>query len=153
MRIKSVKCSSAAVTVEYQVERTDGQYDEYTLTSNDAPVRSFYDALAALSTDVVQMCEFAGGDVDVRGVSFSHKKGILGVVVTALKSIERSASPLIINTPHTTEKPYAENAETPVLSTAMIGRLRAVILEAERYVNGTRAQRGLLKKEKDTNDD
>jgi hypothetical protein len=143
MRIKKVKYNGRQVYVEYDKPRPDGSTEVYTLLSDDAPTRAFVDALRALSPHVVTLCEFAGGDVDVRGCAFTWADDRMGCVITALKSIAHAAAPLVVNTPYLTE-PAPRGPSGPRLPGSVVIKLRTVIAETERFVKGARAQGGLF---------
>jgi hypothetical protein len=144
MRITKAKYDGSKVRIEYEVERPDGQFDEFTLSSLDGPTAPFIDAFNALAADVVTICELHEDSLDklkVRGVSFTYTNDIMGACITALKKLKTSNAPLVINTPHLPEESYGEgDATSPTLDTSTIDRLHELALAAERYVNGERAQ-------------
>lgn len=143
MRIKKVKYTDQHVYVEYDRTRPDGSTEVYTLLSDKAPTRAFVDALRALSPYVVLLCEFAGGEVEVRGCSFTWTDGRMGCVITALKSVALAPAPLVVNTPYLAEQGPRET-RSPRLSESAVIKLRTVLDETERYVKGARAQRALF---------
>ena len=151
MRIRRVKYNGQKVTIEYEKEKGKDteQADTLLLVSADQPIESFKKALQALSSDVVNICEFQGGDVDVRGCSFSWTKDNMGVVITALKPVQVTNAPLVVNTPHMTEKSTSANDADSggTMPRGMVKKLKTVLMEAERYVSGTRApqKQGTLK--------
>jgi len=143
-----IKFDGSKVRIEYEVTRKDGDPDEYTLHSADKPLPEFDEALQALAADVVTICELNPSDVDklkVRGVTLTHTNGILGVCVTALKTLKSSNAPLVINTPHLPEESYSEGDDNaPVMPSGMAMRVAAVEAQARRYVDGERAQASLF---------
>jgi len=128
--------------------------EEYTLKCDDAPHGDFTKALNTFAGHVAELCELPkpwGSDLDVRGVSISHTQGIMGAVITALKPLEMSQSPLVVNTPHKPSEPYSEgdpNAGDYCLSTECTEAIAVLCVEAEAYLKGKRAQ-GKLFKEKE----
>jgi hypothetical protein len=76
----------------------------------------------------------------------TYKDGILGAVLTATKDLMMCPAPLILNTPHLPEKPYGESGG-PVLPANTIRRVRALCVEAERYLAGDREQGSLFRNE------
>ena len=138
-----IKFDGSKVRLEYQVTRKDGGVpDEHVVVCSDQPDRAFPLALAALALDVVGICELSDSDETkllVRGVSMSYTDGIRGACITALKSLKTSNAPLVLNTPHLPEKPYGEG-DGPTLDSSTVSRIDALVVEAERYLAGERAQ-------------
>lgn len=131
------------VHIEYtQKERDDRR--TVVLDSKDAPKQSLKDALAALTDDVIVLCDLPVGytkGLDVRGVRFKHlKEGRIGAVISAVKTVEHTSAVFNINTP------YAEQAQedpTKGLEQPAIVRLRQVLKEATAYIEGERLQPSL----------
>lgn len=145
-RFTKIKYDGLKVRIEYEVEREGSEPDEYSLFSADAPATSFQAALTALREDVIAICELPAEQIDklhIRGVSLSHTNGILGACITALKSVETANAPLVLNTPHLPSAPYSDNPE-PVLSPETRERLVLLMAEAQKYVDGERAQANLF---------
>ncbi|MEM3091567.1 MAG: hypothetical protein QXD05_00315, partial [Candidatus Pacearchaeota archaeon] len=66
--------------------------------------------LNELKKYVCEVCELNESELNkifITGISFSWTKDVMGVTVTALKELERSNTPLVINTPHKTEDLYS----------------------------------------------
>lgn len=149
-----IKFDGSKVRIEYEVERKDGgDADEYAMHSADKPLPDFDLALQALAVDVVTICELMPSDVQVltvRGVTLTHTNGILGACITALKTLKSSNAPLVINTPHLPMEPYSDGDEmAPTMPSGMATRLAAVEAEAQRYLEGQRAQASLFAGTKD----
>lgn len=111
------------------------------------PSLGFLSALDALKADVCTICELPEADAEklkVRGVTVTNTNDVTGMVITALKSLKTAQSPLVLNTPHLTEEPYGEGGDAPLLETSTLDRLHSLLLEAEGYVNGERAQATLF---------
>jgi hypothetical protein len=149
MRFTKVKYDGSKVRIEYEVPRKDGgDADAYTLVSIDAPAPEFIAALAAMRQDVIDICELdpsCGDKLEVRGVTITHTNDVLGACVTAIKKLKTANAPLVLNTPHLPEVSYSgdDNGE-PLMTTAMGDRLSALFIEAQRYVDGERAQASLF---------
>lgn len=148
-RFTKIKYDEKKVRIEYQRTRDDGnEADEYTLLSVDRPTEAFVVALNALTDDVVAICELEphqGAQIDVRGVSLTWTDGILGACITALKRLTTANAPLVLNTPHLPSQPYSEgNPNEPVLPAETVVRLEALMAEAQKYVDGERAQANLF---------
>lgn len=134
-----IRFDGEKVVIVYTVDReSGGDPDEYSLKSADTPSVEFTMALQALKRDVVDICEFPSTDekkFTVRGVSLSHTDGVLGVVITALKLVETANAPLVINTPH-----LAQTDTAPSLPIATADRIKTLCEQAQKYVDGERAQ-------------
>lgn len=143
-----IKYDGSKVRIEYQLPKKDAEPDEFTMFSCDRPAPEFDMALQALVQDVIAICELSPSDaikLKVRGVSLSHTNDILGVCVTALKSLKTSNAPLVLNTPHLPESSYSGDDDgSPVMPDGMFFRIHTLALEAERYLNGDRAQPSLF---------
>ena len=80
--------------------------------------------------------------VKITGVSFSESEstGIEGAVITGQVELENSGSPFCFNTPHLPFAPYSPGAQTPTFPEIGIRRLEKVREEAQKYMEGKRAQ-------------
>ena len=141
-RITKVKYSDRVI-IMYEVPRGDS-VDTYTLDCMDAPTQSFVDALQRLkhlipswgdmTTEQAQNCE-------IRGAFFSWKRDIFGGGFTALRPLKNCASPMVLNMPHKPSMPYSDGGdEGTCLTTIENELLLAVCAEAEKYLDGERAQ-------------
>lgn len=149
-RVTKVKYDGQKVRIEYQVKRADGgDPDEFTLNSCDRPDRSLVDAMNALTTDVLTICELHDDPLlyTIRGVTLTYTNDILGACITSLKALKTTQSPLVINTPHLPEESYSDDASAPVMHAGMADRLDALRNAAERYIDGERAQGQLFAKD------
>jgi hypothetical protein len=151
LRFKKIKLAKDdKIHLEYDVERDTGKNDEYSVTCTDAPEQAFYLAMDALAVHVIEMCELNEDDlglITVKGVSFSHKDGVMGAVITAQKTLLKSATPLNLNTPHKPSEPYNEGqlpGDADLLSTECQDALKRLCIQAQRYIDGHRAQMSLL---------
>lgn len=153
IRFKKVKkTSDDKIHVEYERMNDQGQWDEHSMKSNQQPAPSFDLALDNLIPHVEEMCELPEGDhqqfpYTVRGVSFSYggENETLGATITVTRSLRNSNSPLVLNTPHKIEEPYAEGAdETQVMTTDCLIDLKTLQAEADSYLNGKRAQKDMF---------
>jgi len=148
IRITKIKYDGKKVRLEYQrIRADDADPDEFSLQASDRPARSFAEALEALAQDVVTIAELAPTDrpkITVRGVTITWTNDILGAVITALKALQTANAPLVLNTPHLPSEPYSEDGGGPLLAEATLERLQAMMHEAERYLDGERADQGAL---------
>lgn len=153
-KIKIVK--EGGMYLEYQESRKKGEgWDDYTLRTKDNPLPGFVAAFKALAMHVVDMCELPDSDlaenrVEVRGVSFSYggDKEVMGAVLTAVRELKRSNTPLNLNTPHKPSEPYndPENGgsdkldEKSLLDEDCVAALEKLCKEADRFLGGHRQQ-------------
>lgn len=123
--------------------------DELSLLCAAPAKQSFYDALESLVPFVAEICEQPqtwAQSVEVRGVSFSYggENEVMGATISALKTLEKSNSPLVINTPHKSSEPYNEGGdETICLSDEATAALYHLQRETQLYLDGHRAQLSL----------
>lgn len=147
-RFTKIKWDGSKVRLEYEIVRKDGDQDEFTLQCADQPAPEFIAALAALGQDVLTICELPESDgsrVKVRSVTLTYTNDIIGACITALKSLKTANAPLVLNTPHLPTEDYAGADGTgPTLPRSTADRIDMLVLEAERYLNGARAQASLL---------
>jgi len=115
-----------------------------------------FDGLGAHVADLLEMTPEWGQKFHAKGVSFSWRENaggdtdrrgaIMGAVVTGQINIKKANSPLLINTPHVPEQPYSAESPEPTLSVEFIIQLEEVMLQAEYYLDGKRAQVSLFEK-------
>jgi hypothetical protein len=97
----------------------------------------------------VKICELPESDaakLKIRGVTLTHAHDVLGAVITALKPLKTANSPLVINTPHLPECAYSGDGDdpNPTMHDGMPERLHALVVQAQRYLDGDRAQGDLF---------
>ena len=144
MRFKKIKWDQKAVTLIWTTE-SGTETHEHDLTSMQEPHTDLNDALQALNTDVLNVCEIDAACEDLRvqsvTLSYSEKTGLRGAVVTALKPVRIANAPVVLNTPHLTE---AGDDPKGVMPPSMWRRILALELEAQAYLNGKRAPKDQL---------
>lgn len=145
MHFKKIKYDGTQVTLVTTAAGAKWEKEE-TITSRETPHPDFIAALGALAYPVVELCELPEEYViglTVRGVSFSRDEdGYRGAVVTALKALETVPAPLVINTPHVSERPDGDGECT------MPGELELALerleREAKAFAGGKKAQADLF---------
>ena len=141
------------ICLDYDELVGDGKTNEYSMKCVDRARPEFYDLLQALRRHVAQICELPTKPSDiarmeVRGISLSWTNDIMGVVITALKELKRSNSPLVINTPHMPVEPYSDDGDpTKCLDRHCVEGVENLISEARRYLEGDRAQIDIFQEE------
>lgn len=128
-----------------------GVPDRHELESSDEPHPDFTDALRALAPVVAEACEVIGDggeflpeELEIRGLTLKDTADasgemVPGVTITALRALDWSNGPLILNTPH---------AAIDALPSADAERLiEAAVSEASAYINGKRLQSDLFEQD------
>jgi hypothetical protein len=141
MRFTKIKWNTKELLLEWTTER-GGETHGHELTSKGTPHPDFVEALKALKDDVIEIAELPlsyahGLRVQSVTMSRSEKTGVEGAVITGLKSLTSATSPLVLNTPYLVNDPQAE---TGAMTSGMAERLETLRFEAERYIEGKRAQ-------------
>ncbi|MCG8400025.1 MAG: hypothetical protein MJA84_00340 [Firmicutes bacterium] len=151
MRIKKVKITAAGKIMIVYEKRSQGAWDEYSLSCSEAARPEFYAALGTLAPHVVEMCELPKNYVEkikVRGVSFSYggEKEVMGATISASMELRDSYPDLNLNTPHKASEMYSDSPpdEKQLLTDRCTDDLEYVQDECQVYIRGDRAQ-GTLK--------
>lgn len=145
--IRKIKVDTTRITIDWEIDNGDGRApDEYHLKCADVARPEFYKALAAIRQDVIELLELPPAwldDIKVKGAAFSYtKKGTKGVVITATRELKHSSSPMNLNTPYV---PYdSQNPDKFVIPYFTEERLNKLEEEAERHIDGNRAQGSLF---------
>lgn len=162
-RVLKMKFDGTTVSVIYEMINSKGEFDKYSFESNDAPEPEFNRDLQDLAVNVVEISELLDlpdspeifsevyvkkleqerTKIEVRGLTFSYAgdKDVMGVTITALRTLRGSVAPLVINTPHKIEEWYSENGDTrQLMGSEVLRKLLECQYRALRYVNGIRAQ-------------
>ena len=147
MRFQKIKYSKGRVKIEYELRnKIKKDWDQLLLVCSDEPKPEFQTALQVLSEDVIKMCELPEDyqkRIMVTGVSFSYggDDEIMGATIISQMALNHSNINLNLNTPHKPSEPYSEGGDaSQCLSADCIEHLTSLMLEAEDYVNGNRAQ-------------
>lgn len=154
-RLKKIKFTNEGkVTVAYEIQ-VNGAWDEFAMTSSEAPDISFTKALKDLACHVVEMCELPESHlerINVKGVSFSYggEKQVMGATIVAVMRLRKSNVDLNLNTPHKAAGSYSDGEADPkqLFSEKCVKALESVEREAFGFVDGVRAQADLFKRPK-----
>ena len=142
-RITKVSYDGEEMHIEHIIQR-EGYSDTYKMTSEDAPTQSFIDALQTLKTLIPQwgdMTTEQTQNCEIRGAFFSWKRDVFGGGFTALRPLKNCASPMVLNMPHKPSMPYSDGGDEGMCLTTIENELLlAVCAEAEKYLDGERAQ-------------
>ena len=100
--------------VKYEVHERD-HVDTFTLESTEGPRSELVTALKTMAGHLCGICEFPGdwaSKITVRSVTVTWSNEIRGLVITGLRALDGSNSPLVVNSPHFTEVPYNDDSES-----------------------------------------
>ena len=152
MRFTSIKSNGKRVHLEWTTpaEKDPDAQVAHTLESKQPPAPEFTAALQAFRGEVGTLLELPKSwmeQVNVTGLSINYEDdGRQGLIVTFTRPLDRTNSPVLVNTPHLRE---ASDEETGCyLPDAMIELLKEVEIHAAAYVDGTRAQGELFSEAK-----
>lgn len=153
MRINKFKYKEKeGVFVRYEKESKEDKkrFDTIELTSRDEPAEELKGALQAMGKHILDICEMRGvaGEITVLSVSIPYggDADIPGLVITGLRKLSYSNSPMVINTPCFWTEPfsdYQEGERKNLLSGAALRDLARLLEEVTHYINGRRAQKEL----------
>src|SRR5438309_1841834 len=108
MAFKKIKLADGVVTLELEEKPSAQREEQRVVTSREAPHPDFVEAFAAFIPVVIDLCELPEDYADgltVRSASLSlDEEGNRGIVVTSLKKLSKVPAPLVLNTPHVSER-------------------------------------------------
>jgi hypothetical protein len=125
------------VLVKWEQDTPDHRVETLTVESAEEPAPRLVAALEAMAPHVRALCELppespaSPHHITVRGVTITHGEST-GLTITALRALENLMTPLVLNTPHTTEFGQKCGDALEALEAAALG-----------YADGERAQLAL----------
>ena len=143
MQITKVKYHGGNTEICYSVLKPNGDKDEYSLKSSDPPLPAFRNVLLYLRVFLLRMLEMPDTDeeikkVTVRAVKFDYgEDGTMGAVISGIRELQYSRGVMALSSPHRFEE---STDEKQLLEGKCIEHLNILLEEAEKYVNGERAQ-------------
>lgn len=148
IQIRSIKArSDKPIEIAFAVENEEGDYDDFTLKSKDAPRPQLYEAMNLLRTYVADLLGLNGrgweDDLEITGVTLTYGNGPDakdGICVTALKPLRVVPAPLVVNTPHAIYEDVCPDSDVLVWN---------VKEEAKLYIKGQRKQLDLFEKQEE----
>lgn len=135
--------------VKYEFKRDDGYSDVFTFECDDEPHPDLKEALEGMVEHLLENCEIAseeGHKITVKSVTCTYKDmddvGLVrGLVISGVRELRRSNSPMVLNSPHKTDQPYTEDGDDDIcLSSRCIDALYGLEREVFAYLDGKRAQ-------------
>ncbi len=156
MQIDKILVKDGRVHLEYskRIMKNPEEFvtDSYTMTCSELARPEFYKALEGLRSYVCDICELPEdyeAGMKVNGVRITHDDDIFGVVISAVKTLKSSNTPLNIHTPWKSSVPEdgeqkrADGSSKRSLSVNCVKHLDTLMDLAEGYINGERAQASL----------
>ncbi len=153
-RFTKIKYDGKTVFLQYQ--QGPAFKDEYSMKCRELPRPEFAEALKALAPEVLYLCELATAylnRIKVRSVSLNYggKGETMGATITSQMDLYNSNCPLNLNTPNKPVEPYNTDCEYDddtlakmCLRGECVDKLEDLIDEANKYVDGQRAQGSLF---------
>jgi len=139
-----LKIKDSDVFLKYRKPEEDSAYPEtITIESSEPPKQELRAALQQMVEHVIDIAELPVAwrdELTVVGVTVT-RNDVEGLVITALRDLDGSNSPLVLNTPHFTREERDENQETNVYSYECACDLDELERLAFEYADGDRGQR------------
>lgn len=152
MMINKISYKNEKVGINYSIPKGEGRLEEHTLSCNESPLPGFLNSLLKLRVFVLRMLEMPDKDpeikkVTVRSLSFDYSDdGLMGVVISANRDLQHSNGVQVLNTPHKFEDSKVASLK---LDSTCYQYVLEMLEEAEKYVNGERAQQELPLEQKE----
>lgn len=145
-RLLKFKYKPGEILVKYeQSNNSTGVNDTITLESGEEPTGELLQALQQMADHAVEICELPlsmKSGLTVRSITCTYTNDVQGLVITTLRELDNSKSPMVINTPHFTREPYSETDEDEMnlFSFECADDLDTLEKLVFSYINGERAQ-------------
>ena len=126
-------------------DKASGVLKEHTLKCSERPRKELKEAILGMREHLIEQCELPllegeADDVRIRGLTITENKdGIRGLVITGIRELRNSESPLVLNSPHFVEESENELAKG-VFSDQCGADLDEVARLAFEYIDGSREQ-------------
>lgn len=133
------------VFIKYEQTRDNDVTDTITLETSDKPRKELSGVLQDMAEHLVDIVEAPPTweeKITVSSVTVTWNNDVQGLVITGLRALQLSNSPMIINTPHFTSKSYNEDSgsDKNIFSYDCGLALDKLSLMVFRYVDGERKQ-------------
>jgi hypothetical protein len=149
-RITKLKINDGKISISYAVPSVRDQegWCDMKLTSEDAPLPEFIEALAAVKPELLQVLELPasyGANLHIVGAVFSYKAETLCTSLIAEKALKSTRAELTIKSPSLPEAAPESNPDAEgVLPTKAALAVNELLEQCRRYLRGERAQGQLL---------
>ena len=144
-RITKIKMNGVSVQIQWEELAMDQSWAKFGMKNTDMARPEMFTAMNALATDVIDLCELPTiwkKQIEVRGVSITYTEKTWGITISAIKRLDKSKKSLVLNTPYTSVD-GCDNMEL-LLSANAIEHIERLTDEAQRYIDGDRAQMKLF---------
>ncbi len=157
-KFKKIKYKAGKVILAYEQLNKAGDWDSYSMESTEAPAPSLDLTLQGLRRPLLEETELTMlepvkiniGSVSISWVETEDQGTVMGAVISALRELDKSNSPLVINSPFKPERPYTEDGDwTGCLQQETVEAIKLLFDEAELYLEGDRAQTNLFRRKPD----
>ena len=149
--IEKVKLNGEKLSIAF-TRTHKGTTESGEIVSEEGPRPEMIMAFDELVPYVVSICELPSdyiAEMKVTGISIHDTEGVMGVVISATKKLNNSRRPFVINTPYKLEFDANGQATSMHLSVECVRSIRKVVMEAEKFMKGSRAQKDLFEEEKE----
>lgn len=154
MRINKVKVNGEGeIVIDWQDNETDvdGRFPSYTVKNPVKAKASFYTAIKNCREIVLEVCEFSKPElesIEVKGITVKYKNDNVMAMVTAMKHLNKTATPYLINTP--IKYLHGDVDDAVKMSQNGVQLIEKVIKRATEYLKGIKAQITIFDKEDDS---
>jgi len=153
-RFTKIKLKAGKVILAYEQLNKAGQWDLYSIESTEAPAPPFDGALQGLRCPFLDELELPGVEafeITIGSVSLSYTEiesgTVRGATISGLRALKKSNSPLSLNSPYKPESPFSEGGDyDKCLQEDTVEALNFLIIQAEKYLDGDRAQTDMFQK-------
>jgi hypothetical protein len=139
--------SEEITEVSYQ-KPINGGHDKIAVESPQEPHADFIQAmqgLRALVLDGAEIREVADvEEIDVRGINLSYTDETIGVVITAMRKLKKSSTPMLLNTPLRLMSFPDNTPPERTFSDNEIAAIERLLEAAKEFLEGKRAQGDLF---------
>lgn len=141
-RINKIKLKGDMVIIQWQqYQPLTKNWDNFSMSSKEAPLPSLPEAMTRLAKHVEKICELperSRDKITVTGISHSYSSNNSYVVITAQKELITSRSPLNLNTP--VKAMESDIDDDYGASDERVYDIEQLEQEAFNYIDGQRAQ-------------
>jgi len=136
---------TSRLRLEWETPSGGEEWDEATISLKCTPHPDLLAALQALAPHVVEICEMEDLQepaIEVRSVTYTWAHDVMGAVITALRHLQNSPAPLVLNTPHKPSDWYGDQEDgdpAQLLPEHTVRALRQLQKEAIEFLEGKRA--------------
>jgi len=148
MDITKIKIKACETEIKF-FENAARDTREISFSSSDGQTEDFIGCLQILLAQFMEVCDFHAGyeeGLKITGLSIKYEGDDFGLVISAIKRLKKSSTPLCINSPYI---PPVRNEHTvTIMDDILIQKIEAIKEMAADFMRGGyRAQGSLFNKE------